>query len=356
MHVLVVDDSAVVRQTVIALLQGLSGVTVSVAADPLIAMQKMSIRRPDVILLDLQMPVMDGLTFLRKLMSEDPIPVVVCSALTSPGTTAAMRALEEGAVDVVAKPRVGVRDFLMDSRTLLLDALRGAAAARVRRRQSPLLVPEPRLTADAVLPPRKPAPAGPSDIVIAVGASTGGTQALRVLLDGLGPTTPGLVIVQHIPEPFARALANRLNTTSPIEVAPAVDGETIVRGRAFVAPGDCHIAVRRDGNGYTVRLIDGPLVRRHRPSVDVLFRSVAQEAGANAIGVILTGMGDDGAEGLREMRDGGAFTIAQDLVTSVVFGMPKEAIARGGVVEVLPLENIARRITEEASRIRQRAS
>ena len=337
-RVLVVDDSALVRQVARAILAE-QGLEADVAADPLIALEKIGRARPDVILLDLEMPRMDGLTFLRKLMREDPIPVVVCSALTGPGTDLAVRALEEGAVEIVAKPRLGVKGFLESSSVFLVDAVRAAARARVKARPAaPRLVP-PKLTADAVLPAR-PAPSAGPGRVVAVGASTGGTEALRRLLDALPPDCPGLVIVQHMPAAFTTAFARRLGRTSRLEVREAADGDRVREGLALVAPGDLHVLLERSGAGYAVRLTGGPLVSRHRPSVDVLFRSVAQAAGANAVGVLLTGMGDDGADGLLEMRQAGAHTVAQDEATCVVFGMPGAAIARGAALDVLALPNI----------------
>lgn len=345
LSVLVVDDSAVVRQAVTAVLSQDPGLVVTVAADPYIALDKMGRSRPDVILLDLEMPRMDGLTFLRKIMSEDPIPVVVCSGLAARGTEAAIRALEEGAVEVLAKPQLGVRDFVHESANTLIETIRAAAEARVRRRTAPrILTPVPRHTADAVFAPRPPfipAPRSRADVVVAVGASTGGTEALRTLLEALPEDSPPLLIVQHMPERFTAAFARRLNECASIEVKEAEHGDRVSRSRALVAPGNRHLALRRGDGHYFVEIIDGPPVCRHRPSVDVLFRSVAQVAGASAVGVILTGMGDDGAEGLSEMRHAGAATIAQDERTSVVFGMPGEAVRRGAAAEVLPLSHIA---------------
>jgi two-component system chemotaxis response regulator CheB len=338
--VLVVDDSAVVREVMSALLSLDSGMTVVTASDPLIAMEKMKGARPDVIFLDLEMPRMDGLTFLRKIMLEDPIPVVVCSGLAGQGTEAALRALEEGAVEVVAKPKLGVRDFLHESAVMLIETVRGAAQARLRVRGPSSGFSSRRATADATLPPKKSALTFTSDKVVAVGASTGGTEALRVVLEAMPPDAPGLVVVQHMPEGFTAAFAQRLNQTCPIEVKEAARGDRVREGRALIAPGNRHIVLVRSGAHYTVDVTDGPLVSRHRPSVDVLFRSVAQAVGPNAIGVILTGMGNDGATGMLEMKQAGAATIAQDEATSVVFGMPKEAILRGAVDEVAPLSQI----------------
>ncbi len=330
LRVLVVDDSAVVRQVMTAVLSQEAGMDVVVAADPIIAMGKMKRTPPDVIVLDLEMPRMHGLDFLRKIMSENPIPVVVCSALTGAGTKTALRALEEGAVEIVTKPRMDVQDFLHESAVRLVDAVRGASEARVRRHRltgSPITA---RLTADAILPAQRPTHrALGSKIVVAVGASTGGTDALRRLLEPMPPDAPPIVIVQHMPEHFTAAFAARLNQTCRIEVKEASAGDKIIAGRALIARGNQHLVVRGGRAGYWVETNDGPLVSRHRPSVDVLFRSVAHTAGANAIGVIMTGMGDDGATGLLEMKQCGATTIAQDRPSCVVFGMPQAAIARG---------------------------
>jgi len=353
LSVLVVDDSAVVRQAVTAVLSQDPGIVVTVAADPYIALDKMGRSRPDVILLDLEMPRMDGLTFLRKIMSEDPIPVVVCSGLASRGTEVAIRALEEGAVEVLAKPQLGVREFVHDSATTLIETIRAAAEARVKRRvPSAVLTPIPRHTADVVLAPRPPlipAPRSRVDVVVAIGASTGGTEALRALLADLPEDAPPLLIVQHMPERFTAAFARRLNECCKIEVKEAETGDLVCRSRALIAPGNRHLVLQRRDAHYVVEVMGGPPVCRHRPSVDVLFRSVAQTAGASAVGVILTGMGDDGAAGLLEMKDAGAATIAQDERTSVVFGMPGEAIRRGAALEVLPLSQIAPAMLRAAS-------
>jgi two-component system, chemotaxis family, protein-glutamate methylesterase/glutaminase len=325
-HVLVVDDSAVVRQAFSMLL--VQHFSVDTAADPLIAERKIRKRRPDVVVLDLQMPRMDGFTFLRQIMRTDPLPVVICSAAAARGSDAAMRALEEGALDVIAKPPVGVREFIAESSVLIGDTLRAAALSRVVVRPRPVVTP---------LPPARML----TDRIVAAGASTGGTEALREIIESLPPGAPGMLVVQHMPEGFTAAFAKRLDSTARVEVKEAASGDAVVPGRVLIAPGSQHMLLRRSGSRYYVQLCNGPLVSRHRPSVDVLFRSVAQAAGANATGVILTGMGDDGAEGLAEMRAAGARTIAQDESTSVIFGMPKEAIARGAAGEVLPLPRIA---------------
>ena len=341
LHVLVVDDSAMVRQVMQAILQTDARITVSVAADPLIASVKMQKERPDVVITDLEMPRMDGLTFLRKIMTESPLPVVICSGLAAKGTDLALRALEEGAVEVITKPKMGVREFLHESAVLLLDVVWSAAEARILPR--PTIFAPPRLTADAVLPLRiRSREWNLSHGLIAVGASTGGTEALRVLLSAMPVNSPPIVVVQHMPEKFTRAFADRLDRECVIDVSEARDGVQLRNGLALIAPGNFHLLVNRNATSLVVNVMDGPLVSRHRPSVDVLFRSVAVAVGRNAVGVIMTGMGDDGAEGLREMKDAGAVTIAQDEATCVVFGMPREAICRGAVDFVVPLEKIAR--------------
>ena len=345
-HVLVVDDSALVRQAFTQLLS--RNFTVDTAADPIIAERKMAKQRPSVIVLDLQMPRVDGMTFLRQIMRRDPIPVVICSAAAARGSEIAMRALEEGAVDVMLKPSIGVRDFINESAVLLTDTITAAAQARVGKKVS-MPVTE-RFSADVVIAATNRAINADGPRVVAVGASTGGTEALRAMIEALPPDAPGMVVVQHMPEGFTAAFAKRLNETARVEVKEAAYGDGVIPGRVLIAPGNHHLLLRRSGNRYYVQVTGGPLVSRHRPSVDVLFRSVAQAAGANAVGVILTGMGDDGAEGLLEMRQSGARTIAQDEATSVIFGMPKEAIARGAASEVLPLQEIAPAILRSSRR------
>ncbi len=337
MHVLIVDDSAVVRQMVSGMLSDEPDVSVSVAADPLIAMQKIASRRPDVILLDLEMPRMDGLTFLGKLMAEDPIPVVVCSAVAGPHSEPAFRALQQGALDIVAKPKIGIREFLKESRLQLVDSLRAAAVARLR----PCAPPRPDGRPSILRRPVKQTLAAADHRVVALGASTGGTEALRVILSELPADTPGMVIVQHMPEVFTAHFARHLNSESALEVKEAEHGDRLFPGRALLAPGNRHMFVERDGAGYYVAVEGGPLISRHRPSVDVLFHSVADHAGSAAVGAILTGMGADGAEGIAAMKRAGAATIAQDERTCVVFGMPKEAISRRSIDEVVPLDKIA---------------
>ncbi len=341
LRVLSIDDSAVVRQAMAQIL-GRAGMVVTTANDPIIAMEKMRRERPDVIVLDIEMPRMDGLTFLHKLLAEDPIPVVVCSGLALPGSEVAVRALEEGALDVVAKPRLGVKGFLEDSADRIVHAVRAASEARLRPR-APRSSAEVRLSAAAERAVHHPPPAirQTTHKVVVVGASTGGTEAVRALLQAMPPDAPGIAIVQHMPEVFTAQFAKRLDQACRIEVKEAQQDDRLVSGRALVAPGNRHLAVRRSGALYFVDVLDGPPVSLHRPSVDVLFRSAAQACGENAVGVILTGMGSDGADGMKELKAAGAHTIAQDEATSVVFGMPKEAIARGCVDEVLPIERIA---------------
>jgi two-component system chemotaxis response regulator CheB len=343
LRVLVVDDSAVVRQALAQIL-GRVGMAVTVAADPLVARSRMAHDTFDVMVLDLEMPREDGLTFLGQLMAEKPMPVVICSSLAAPGTEAALRALEEGAVDIVEKPRLGVKGFLEDSARRLVEVVRAAARARLRPR--PGGAPGPAAAAAAgvageVHPRSAAALRATTHKVVVVGASTGGTEALRELLVAMPPDAPGIAIVQHMPEVFTAQFARRLDQACRIEVREAQSEDRLSPGRALIAPGNRHLSVRRTGAHYVVEVTDGPPVSLHRPSVNVLFRSAAQAAGANAVGVILTGMGDDGAEGMAELKAAGAHTIAQDEATSVVFGMPREAIERGAVHEVLPLERIA---------------
>jgi two-component system chemotaxis response regulator CheB len=341
LNVLVVDDSAIVRQVLMAVLSEKRGFRVTVAADPIIAMDKMKKFPPDVILLDLEMPRMDGMTFLEKLMSQNPIPVVVCSGLTGPRTEEAIRALEIGAVDLITKPKVGIRGFLEESAVLLEDTVRAAAKAKLNKFRM-LRGKSAKYNSTDVVIPRAVLPAAPQqrEQIVAVGASTGGTEALLQILDQMPEDCPGIVAVQHMPEGFTAAYAKRLDGICRIEVREASDGDKIVHGRAYVAPGNRHTLVRRIGPSYFLEVRDGPLVSRHRPSVNVLFRSVAQAAGSSAVGILMTGMGDDGADGLLEMKQANAFTIAQDEASCVVFGMPREAILRGAAEEILALSKI----------------
>lgn len=326
--------------------------TVAVASDPLIAMQKMKQVRPHVVILDLEMPRMDGLTFLRKIMAEDPIPTLVCSGVAAKGTANALLALDEGALGILTKPKLGVGNFLHESALALIDMVREAAQAKLKPRMplhnypSPRSSPSTRLTFASAL---RSIVARQAEAIVAIGASIGGTEALAEVLSALPADTPGVVVVQHMPEFFTSAFADRLNVLCRIEVREGRDGDQITRGRAIIAPGNRHLSVVRRRGAFYVELSDGPLVSRHRPSVDVLFRSVASAAGANALGIILTGMGNDGASGLLEMKRAGSTTIAQDEKSCVVFGMPKEAISAGAVDTVVPLACIPSLITTWAS-------
>jgi two-component system chemotaxis response regulator CheB len=351
-RVLIVDDSAAIRSALAGVLGSDPDIeVVATAADPYIAVERLGEHGADVITLDVEMPRMDGLSFLEKLMAQHPIPVVMCSSLTSEGSDAVLAALQRGAVDIIAKPKLGAVAHLRDQAIQICDTVKAAARARPRRLAPP---PAPKLTADAILPAARPLPVMATDRVIALGASTGGTEALLDVLRRLPPDAPGVVVVQHMPERFTELFAKRLDAACAVRVKEAEHGDAILRGRVLVAPGNRHMLVRRSGARYTVDLRDGPLVSRHRPSVDVLFRSAARYAGRNAIGAILTGMGDDGARGMRELRDAGAHTIAQDEASCVVFGMPGAAIARDGVDEVLPLEAIAGALLRRAEQRDQR--
>jgi two-component system chemotaxis response regulator CheB len=355
--VLIVDDSAVVRQVLAAVLRSDPALEVmNAASDPILAMERMKASWPDVIVLDVEMPRMDGLTFLRKIMSERPTPVVICSTLTEKGAKTTIEALSAGAVATIAKPKLDLKNFLNASARELISVIKDAAGANVARlaRQN-MAAPAPlrdKNTADVILPPATEARAlaQTTEQVIAIGTSTGGTQALEEVLVDLPRVSPGIVIVQHMPEKFTAAFAARLNGLCQIEVREAVNNDRVVPGRALIAPGGKHMLLRRAGAQYFVEVVDGPLVNRHRPSVDVLFRSVAKCAGANALGVIMTGMGDDGAAGLLEMRNVGARTVAQDEASCVVFGMPKEAIKRGAVEKIISLQAIPREILQQVGR------
>ncbi|WP_426192677.1 protein-glutamate methylesterase/protein-glutamine glutaminase [Massilia sp. DWR3-1-1] len=343
--VMVIDDSAVVRQVVSELLQADPAIEVLCAvADPLLASVRMKAQWPDVIVLDIEMPRMDGITFLRKIMSERPTPVVICSSLAEKGARTSIEALAAGAVAIITKPQLGLKQFLHDSSNALLSAVKAAARARVSQ-----LVATEKYTADVILAPASAAGAmiRTTERVVAIGTSTGGTQALEVVLKALPRVTPGILIVQHMPEKFTEAFALRLNSLCQINVREARHGDRVMPGLALIAPGGKHMLLRRNGAQYHVDVIDGPLVNRHRPSVDVLFRSVARHAGANALGIIMTGMGNDGAAGLLEMRTAGASTLAQDEESCVVYGMPKEAVLRGAVDRSVALGAIARHIVQQ---------
>jgi two-component system, chemotaxis family, protein-glutamate methylesterase/glutaminase len=368
--VLIIDDSAIVRQTMTDVLQSDSEIKIiATASDPIIGVHKIKIDRPDVIILDIEMARMDGLTFLRKINETvDPIPCIICSALAENGSETALKALEYGACEIIQKPAMGTRQFIEESRIRLCDAVHAAYTSTDKLKQ---LIPsqaalhtktsntgtepkrvevQPKLSADAVLERPNPAhaPIDTTEKIIVVGASTGGTEALKDFLTMLPETTPGIVIVQHMPEYFTNAFAQRLNGLCAITVKEAADGDKITAGQALIAPGNKHTLIKRSGKSYFVEIKDGPLVSRHRPSVDVLFRSAARYAGHNAVGVIMTGMGDDGAKGMKEMHDAGSYTIAQDEVTCIVFGMPNEAIKAGGVDKIVPLPHIAQAVLNAA--------
>jgi two-component system chemotaxis response regulator CheB len=313
---------------------------------------------PDVITLDIEMPRMDGLSFLQKLMSEHPIPVVICSSKAEQGSGNALKALEYGAVEIIEKPKVGTRQFLEESRTRVTDVVKAAHLAKLKKIKPRQAADKneiaPKLTADAVLPKaRKQTAIETTETVIVVGASTGGTEALRVFLESLPLDAPPIAVVQHMPENFTAAFARRLDTLCRVTVKEAETGDSLIRGRVLIAPGNRHCMLKRSGARYYVEIKDGPLVSRHRPSVDVLFRSAARYAGKNAIGIIMTGMGDDGARGMLELKEAGAYNVAQDEATSVVYGMPNEAVKRGAVDKSLPLDSIANHVLSHASERRR---
>ncbi|CUH39824.1 Chemotaxis response regulator protein-glutamate methylesterase [Jannaschia seosinensis] len=340
-RVLIVDDSAVVRQTISKIIANHPQLEVMATAnDPFQAADRLKHEVPDVIVLDVEMPRMDGITFLRRLMAQRPLPVVVCSTLVGDGSKTFLAALEAGAVDIIQKPNLSTRKFLEESSVRIQEAVLGAAHAHLSRRQ-PIKI-ESKLTADAMLAPfGRTSMVKTTNKVVAIGASTGGTEALRLVLQSLPHDAPPIVIVQHMPETFTRGFAKRLDEMCQITVKEAQDGDSVLQGQALIAPGARHIMLTRNGANYRVEVSDGPLVNRHRPSVDVLFRSVSRVAGANAVGVIMTGMGDDGARGLKEMRDTGARTLAQNEASCVVYGMPAEAVKRGGVEREVYLSEIA---------------
>jgi len=340
--VLIVDDSAVVRQALTQIFNSSSKLEViGTASDPYIAASKIKSIVPDVITLDVEMPRMDGITFLKKIMSQHPIPVVIISSLTAKGTETSLKALEYGAIDIITKPQLRTKEFFDESRIKIIDVVKAAAHARTKRKTKFETVAK--LSADAVIKNTgySRSMIKTTEKVVAIGASTGGTEAIRELLTVLPLDCPGIVIVQHMPELFTKSFASRLNEICPITVKEAENGDSIIRGRALIAPGNKHLLINRSGARYYVEVKDGELVNRHRPSVDVLFRSVSRFAGPNAIGVILTGMGDDGARGLLEMKEAGAATIAQDEKSCVVFGMPREAIKLEAADKIMPLDQIS---------------
>lgn len=393
-RVMIVEDSASARMMLRRMIESASDLlVVDTASDPFEAVEKMRTSAPDVITLDLEMPRMDGLTFLRRIMAQNPLPVVICSNHTPAGSKASMEALEIGAVEVLSKSSIGARAGA-EGAMQVRDALRAAAQARLKgtrlstaqvaareaavaranaRASARAVVPAPSAvapagsrtsalpgreqvkTADAILPARSPyAGLHPrTDPIIGIGSSTGGTEALSKVLSALPADCPPIAIVQHMPEKFTAAFAARLNSICTITVKEAEDGDKLERGVALIAPGHLHIVVERLGNRYVLRTVDGPAVRRHRPSVDVLFRSLAVSAGPNAFGAILTGMGDDGAACMKEMCDAGATTVAQDEATCVVYGMPKAAVDLGGAQKSVPLDQVARHLLEFDARHRK---
>lgn len=349
--VLIVDDSALVRSLLTELINSQPDmVVVGTAPDPYIARDRIKSLNPDVLTLDVEMPRMDGLAFLEKLMRLHPMPVVMVSSLTEKSSEVTLRALELGAFDYVTKPRIDISKGLHESCHEIVDKIRGAASARIKnlvRRPTPMKV-EKKNSADVVLPALSTHIMTTEKLVI-IGASTGGTEALKDVLAAMPADSPGILVTQHMPAAFTTAFANRLDRLCRISVKEARDGDRVLPGHAYIAPGDRHLLLARSGANYITRIADAPPVSRHRPSVDVLFRSAANSAGKNSIGIILTGMGDDGADGMLEMKQAGAHTIAQDEASCVVFGMPKEAIARGGVDEIAALADIPRRIFNSLS-------
>ncbi|MBX9810254.1 MAG: chemotaxis response regulator protein-glutamate methylesterase [Burkholderiales bacterium] len=340
--VVVIDDSALIRKILTEIINSQPDMhVVGAAPDPLVAREMIRSLNPDVLTLDVEMPKMDGLDFLERLMRLRPMPVLMVSTLTERGSEITLRALELGAVDYIAKPKIDISSGMKEYAVQIVDKIRVAAQARIRR-PLPLQV-APKLTADAVLPALSNRIASTEKLII-IGASTGGTEAIKEVLMRMPPDCPGILITQHMPEAFTKSFANRLNNLCRIVVTEAKDGERILAGHAYVAPGHSHLLLKRSGASYVTELSQAPPVNHHRPSVDVLFRSAANYAGKNAIGVILTGMGKDGAAGMLEMKKAGAYNFAQDEATCVVFGMPKEAISIGAVDETVPLHEMAKHV------------
>ncbi len=349
--VMAVDDSALVRQTMQDILSADPDIEfIGAAADPYAAAEKMKHRAPDVLVLDVEMPRMDGITFLGKIMSQHPIPVIICSTLTQEGAETTLKAMEYGAVEIIQKPKVGTKKFLHESKVLLIDAVKAAAKVKVEKiRGLQPMRTEKKLSADAVIPSAKSrAMAETTEKVVLIGASTGGTEALQKYLLRMPVDAPATVIVQHMPEMFTAAFAQRLDAVCEMEIREARDRDVLLRGRVLIAPGNRHLMLKRSGAKYYVQIKDGPLVSRHRPSVDVLFRSGARYAGKNIVAVIMTGMGDDGAQGMQELHNAGAYCIAQDEKSSVVFGMPQEAIKLDAVDEVVSLDNMPESVLKNA--------
>ncbi|MDI7228883.1 chemotaxis response regulator protein-glutamate methylesterase [Leptospira santarosai] len=338
-RVFIIDDSAVVRQVLAQILNKDPEIEIiGFASDPIFASERLSSVWPDVFILDVEMPRMDGISFLKKIMSERPTPVILCSTLAEKESETAVLAMKLGAIDIIEKPKIGLKNFLEESEVLFTDSVKAASAARIKFHRDGESKENHRQTkADF-------SKISTTDKLIAIGTSTGGTQALEYILTQLDVRCPGIVIVQHMPEKFTETFANRLNQICEIQVKEAKDGDRIQLGSAYIAPGNRHMEIYLSGAQFHVRVLDGPLINRHRPSVDVLFNSVAKIAGKNAKGIIMTGMGNDGANGLLKMRQTGAFTIAQDETSCVVFGMPKEAILKGAVETILPLSEIVREV------------
>jgi two-component system, chemotaxis family, protein-glutamate methylesterase/glutaminase len=342
-RVVIVDDSALMRTVLTEIINDTPDLeVVGAAPDPLVAREMIRALNPDVITLDVEMPKMDGLSFLERLMRLRPMPVVMISSLTDAGAQTTLRALELGAVDFVSKPKLDLDRNIRGYAQEITEKLRVAARARVGKFVAPSASPRQQDVGGSTLPPR--ASAAGTDKIIVIGASTGGTEAIREVLSGMTPDCPGILVTQHMPEAFTRSFANRLNTVCRIAVKEAQSGERVLPGHAYIAPGHSHLLLRRSGGNYMTELSSEPPVNRHRPAVDVLFHSAAQHAGRHALAVLLTGMGKDGATGMFELKQAGAYTIAQDEASCVVFGMPREAIARGAVDEVLPLTQIAARL------------
>lgn len=348
--VLVIDDSAVARQTLSEIINSDPAMqVVETASDPYFAVKKIKKLLPDVITLDIEMPRMDGLTFLKKIMSQHPIPVVVISSLTEKGSKIAIDALQYGAVEVITKPKLTTKEFFHESKVRITDAIRAASVASLKRIKDGIEIVHkvaPKNTADVILNfSEKNTVDVTTEKVVTIGASTGGTQAIKEILTNLPYDTSGIVIVQHMPENFTTSFAKRLDELCKITVKEAKNGDSVLRGTALIAPGNKHTLLKRSGTKYYVEVKEGPLVNRHRPSVDVLFRSAARYAGKNAVGIILTGMGADGAKGMLEMKETGAYTIAQDEASSVVYGMPLSAVKLNAVDKSMNLKQISDYIT-----------
>ena len=351
-QVLVVDDSAVVRKVMTEIVNSQPDMEVCAAAqDPIFALKHMEKQWPDVITLDVEMPRMDGITFLKKVMKEHPTPVVMCSTLTEKGAETTMQAMSSGAVEIVTKPKMGVKGFLTESADEIVHAIKAASKAKLKKKATgnspPVADVKAKLSADVMLrSATDTAMARTTERIIAIGTSTGGTSALEKLLTSMPRVAPGIVVVQHMPGSFTAAFANRLNGLCDIRVKEAVDDETLLAGHVYIAPGDKHMMIKRSGALYKISVKDGPLVSRHKPSVDVLFRSVAKFAGKNAMGIIMTGMGDDGASGLLEMKQSGSSTLGENEESCVVYGMPKEAMKKGAVEKEMHLNQFPQAIMD----------